>query len=212
MPRNHQEPVIGGLVLAAGGSTRFGSPKQLLSCGEQNFVQRAVQTGIDSGVTPLVVVLGAGAPFVRPEVTQFPVQMIINRDWQEGVGSSIRLGLRALLQLAPTMRALVITTCDQPKVSAQHMEELVDVYLNQGKPIVSSCYEQDLRADAFGLPTLFDQSNFEALENLRDDEDPRNIIRERLPEAAFLYCPDGSFDIDTPADYDRYMAEMGAPA
>lgn len=212
MPRNHQDPVIGGIILAAGDSSRLGQPKQLLSVGEENLIQRAVRVGLDSQVTPLVVVLGAGAPFIRPHLTTFSVQMIINRDWQDGIGTSVRVGLRALQQLAPNLRAALVMTCDQPKVSATVLQQIVDTYLETKKPVVASRYQDDLHADAFGLPALFDQVTFDALYGLDDDQDPRDVLRQYLSETVFLPCPDGACDINLPDDYERFMQQSTALA
>src|SRR5213083_2045528 len=88
---------VGAVVLAAGGSSRMGRPKQLLRMGSISLVRRAVLTVTQTLCSPVVAVIGAHGADVRQEIEDLPVQITENADWQEGMGGSIRAGVRALM-------------------------------------------------------------------------------------------------------------------
>src|SRR5579862_9316092 len=109
---------IGAIILAAGGSMRMGRPKQLLQFRGQSFLRRAATVAIDAKCNPVVVVVGNDAAAMLAELTSLPVHPIENPDWQRGIGTSIRAGVRKLLDLQPDMIATFIHLCDQPLVTS----------------------------------------------------------------------------------------------
>ena len=84
---------VGGLLLAAGGSTRFGSPKQLAEFEGKTLIRRAAEAVCGSGCSIVVAVLGAAADESRRELSDLDLVTVENKDWQTGMSSSIRLGL-----------------------------------------------------------------------------------------------------------------------
>jgi CTP:molybdopterin cytidylyltransferase MocA len=90
-------PDVGIVLLAAGGSTRMGQPKQLLAIAGQSMLRRAAVAAVGSGCTPAIVVLGAQAETLHNELTNLPITIAVNDAWQRGLGGSIRCGLQALL-------------------------------------------------------------------------------------------------------------------
>src|SRR5438045_3195305 len=89
-------PGIAAVILAAGASSRLGKPKQLLGFRGHSLLRRAAEAALSAGCQPVVVVLGACLePSVR-ELAGLPVQVVENREWQEGIGSSVRTGVEAL--------------------------------------------------------------------------------------------------------------------
>ncbi len=90
-------PDVGIVLLAAGGSTRMGRPKQLLPIAGQSMLRHAAGAAVGSGCMPVVVVLGAGAESLQNELSGLPVTIAVNDIWQRGLGGSIRCGMRALL-------------------------------------------------------------------------------------------------------------------
>src|SRR5437868_14169899 len=85
---------VGLIVLAAGASSRMGTPKQLLRYDGETLLRRAVRVALGARCRPAVVVLGAQAEALRGEVVG--AQVVINEEWAEGMASSLRCGLRAL--------------------------------------------------------------------------------------------------------------------
>lgn len=181
-------------VLAAGASSRLGSPKQLVHIGGLSLIRRAVGAAVESRVGPVFVALGAHRDVVEPELHDLPARLLINDDWSEGIASSIRLAVCAAQSIA--VPALLLMLCDQPGVDAALLSRIVAAHTSpQRARIVATRY-----ADTLGVPALFDRSLFDELLTLRGDEGARSIIRRRAADAVAIDPPAALADIDTPAD------------
>ena len=77
------------VILAAGASTRMGTPKQLLPWGENNLINHTINTALRTGAKKIVIVLGANKDIIKKEVDHFPITVLINEQWQQGLGTSI---------------------------------------------------------------------------------------------------------------------------
>ena len=190
---------IGAVILAAGGSSRFGSPKQLVQFHEKDFVQRVVAVAQEAACSPVVVVTGSNAAKVSDEAT---TPVVENKNWREGIGSSIRVGLEYLIDLEPDINAIILLTCDQLLVNAEVIMNLMALHQATGKEIVASSY-----ANTLGVPALFDRCLFPELLALSGDTGAKKIIlanRDRVAEFPFAA---GSIDIDTQADYESLTRE-----
>ena len=186
---------IGLILLAAGGSRRLGTPKQLLRDGTgRSLVQLAAQAALDSACRPIVVVLGAASDDVGPELSGLPLQTVLNSDWQTGLASSLRTGLDALSFDVP-LEAVIVMLCDQPKVTGTLLDALVAAYRSTGPDIVACDY-----GDVLGVPALFSRAAFGALSSLNGDKGARHVLRTYEGPVARIPFPDGLFDIDTPQD------------
>ena len=193
---------VAAVVLAAGGSTRFGEPKQLAAFQGETFVRRIVRAAIDAGCAPVVVVTGEDSAQVILELTRIPISVAVNPQWSSGLGSSIGVGVRYAMDLAADLDAAVLLTCDQPFVSAATLRQLIQLRLTSGKPIVASVY-----AATLGIPALFDRSYFPDLLQLKGDSGAKGIILSRQHDVAPFNFPAATIDIDTPADYQRFLAQ-----
>src|SRR5437588_10860570 len=106
---------IGIVILAAGASTRMGTPKQLLRYAGQTLLRRAAETALASQGRPVVVVLGAGSERCRPELEGLPVRIVENPGWEQGMSASLRIGIEALLVGAEeALEAVIFMLCAQP--------------------------------------------------------------------------------------------------
>jgi len=196
---------VAAVVLAAGGSTRFGKPKQFALLEGETFVRRIVATAIEAGCAPVVVVAGEDSARITSELAQFTVTIAMNPDWQSGLGSSIVLGIRHAMNLAPELDAAVLLTCDQPFVTAAVLAQLIQLRLTSGKPIIASAY-----ATTLGIPALFDRSCFPDLLRLKGDSGAKGIILARPRDVASFDFPAGEIDIDTAADYEKLDQPLAA--
>jgi CTP:molybdopterin cytidylyltransferase MocA len=113
--------VIAGLVLAAGGGSRYGAPKALVRLHGRLLVERAVDLLAAGGCDPVLVVLGTAADEVRATAT-LPGPVIANPDWPTGMGSSLRAGLAALPAEA---EAVVVTLVDTPGLGPESVRRLI---------------------------------------------------------------------------------------
>lgn len=194
-------PNIGMIILAAGASSRMGTPKQLLPYRGRSFLVHVVEAALASICRPIVVVLGANVEQLKPELTQLPVQVVENYKWAEGMSSSIRSGIAALNAVNQSLEAVAIALCDQPFVSAQIINQLVETYHFTGRPIVASEY-----AGTLGVPALFSRALFPKLMALNATEGAKHLIKKYSDKVVSVSFPEGAIDIDTPKDYEQLQS------
>jgi molybdenum cofactor cytidylyltransferase len=189
---------VAAVVLAAGGSNRFGKTKQLAIFQGEPLVRRIVTAAKDAGCAPVVVVLGADAAKIIPVLAGLTVSMIEHPSWSNGLGSSIAVGLKHALGIVANLDAAILLTCDQPFVNVATLRELIQLHLENGKTIVASAY-----AETLGIPALFDRSCFGDLLQLRGDSGAKGIILSRRHDVVPFNFPAAAIDIDTAADYEK---------
>jgi molybdenum cofactor cytidylyltransferase len=186
---------VGAVILAAGGSSRFGEPKQLLTFHGETLVRRAMRVATEAGCSPVVVVVGESGPAIREELRETSAVVVENPKWQRGLGTSIRTGVD---YLSDSTDAVVLLTCDQPLLDSTIVADLIAQHERTGKPIVASRY-----ANTLGVPALFDRSCFAALLSLPDDSGAKSLIAARSDEVASVPFEEGAIDIDTREDFQR---------
>jgi molybdenum cofactor cytidylyltransferase len=186
---------VDAILLAAGGSRRLGTPKQLLRIDGETLVRRAVRSVLASGVGELVVVLGDHAREIEAEIDSFPVLKVTHERWGNGLGSSIAAGMRELLERSPETEAVLILLCDQPRVGPAQLSSLVRAFEEGTHPIVAAGY-----ADAAGVPVIFHQSFFGELLTLDGERGARSILQSHRQQLRTVPMPEAAFDIDTRED------------
>ena len=183
------------IVLAAGASTRLGEPKQLVRlCGEERLLERAVRIAAEAGCVPVIVVLGANADQIAEECRLAPARTIMNEDWRDGMGSSLRVGVAAIEHAERT----IVMTCDQPAVTPGHLLKLMR-QCSDGA--VASGYD-----GRRGVPACFPASMFPALMQLTGDTGARVL----LASAELVNLPGGGMDVDTPVTLAEARRRFGA--
>jgi len=188
---------IGIVILAAGSSSRLGEPKQLLEFDGMTLLSHSIIEAANSNCSIAVVVIGANADFIAKEIDGDIVHIIANKNWDEGMSSSLRLGLKTLRKIDPKIDAVIFMTCDQPYISSSVLNDLISKYQQSGKPIVTSNY-----GEAIGPPTLFHKSFFSELMELKGDVGAKKIIQQHNDEVATVLFTKGNIDIDTKKDYE----------
>jgi molybdenum cofactor cytidylyltransferase len=196
-------PRIGVVILAAGAATRMGEVKQCLPFRNRSLLRHTSEEALASGCDPVVVVLGAHAELAGNEIRGLPIQVVVNPDWSEGMGTSIRCGMHALTAHPgpDEVAAVVVTVCDQPFFSAGIIRALISAQQESGKPIAAAAYE-----DTRGVPVLFSRAFFPELMALPASQGARKVILARAEETVGVPFPEGAFDLDTPEDYARLSA------
>lgn len=198
---DNEKSTIAIMILAAGASTRMGTPKQLLLYQGRSFLKCITEIAIASVCQPVVVVLGANAEQIHPQIKQLPVRVVKNSDWACGMSTSIKSGIELLNNLPQKIEAVVITLCDQPFVSPQIINQLVDTYYSTKKPIIACEY-----GDTLGVPALFSQTFFSELAALKETSGAKKVINNNLNEVFSIPFPLGDIDIDTPKDYEQLLS------
>lgn len=184
---------IGILILAAGASTRLGQPKQLLHYRGKTLIRHMAEVAITTGCQPVGVVLGAYTEIITPHLENLDLQIIHNQQWQTGMASSIRCGLRQLVTTAPALDAIVLMVCDQPFVSPHLIHQLIDKYQTTKSAIVASEY-----ANILGVPALFHQTLFPELVSLQGAVGAKPIICQHRSQAVSVSFSAGVLDLDCP--------------
>lgn len=193
----------GLMILAAGSSSRLGQPKQLLPFRGRSLLRHAAETALASVCRPVVVVLGAFAERLTGELSGLPVTVAVNRQWTEGMSSSIRAGLKALGVESAGPNAVIIMLCDQPLVSARFLDRLVAVHQASGRGIVAAEY-----AGEGGVPALFSRAYYGELAALRGSRGAQALIVRYAKEGARIALPEAARDVDRLED----MLLLGRPA
>jgi molybdenum cofactor cytidylyltransferase len=186
------EPVA-GILLAAGGSSRMGRPKQLLPWNGKPMVRYVALKALAAGLSPVLVVTGAFHEQVSRAVADLPVTLIHNQEWESGQSSSLRAGLMRLPRETGSALFLLI---DQPQVPVDLMRSLIALHAETLAPVVAPRVGEK-RAN----PVLFDRQTFSDLTSIQGDVGGRALF-SRYP-VAWLDWPDENLllDIDTEEDY-----------
>ena len=188
-------PVI---LLAAGGSSRMGQPKQLLPWGEKTLIEHQVETLINVG-NPVIVVLGNASESVIPLLEKYDIGISINKNWETGLGSSVVSGIMYVTENFPDAEGVMTTLLDLPLISVQHYQNLLKTFQpGTGQIIISTS------ADGWkGVPAVFDKCYFDELKALKGDEGAKNIIRKHMDKTIGMDCGVMLKDLDTPEDYQK---------
>ena len=183
---------VAAVILAAGGSTRFGSPKQLARWRGKTFIEQAVDTALASSARPVVVVLGAEAERCRAALADRPVEVIVNETWMQGQSTSMQTGLAAL---PANIGGAVFFLVDLPGVAADLIDRLLQRHRETLAPLVWPEFE-----GRRGNPILFDRSLFAELRQVRGDTGGKPVLLRYKDRAERVIVNDKSIlqDFDRP--------------
>jgi molybdenum cofactor cytidylyltransferase len=197
---------IGAIILAAGGSTRLGSPKQLLLYAGEAFIRRAAQLALAASCRPVIVVLGSSAEQVRVPLAQLDVELVANASWQQGIGTSVRLGIETLLLTDAAVAAALLMVCDQPFVNAADLGRLIAGFQSvpNDETIVAAQYNATI-----GVPAIFGRGHFAALAELPDDAGAKRVLLAHRQSVIAVEMPNAAVDIDTREQYRKLTQDDG---
>ena len=185
-------------MLAAGGSSRLGRPKQLIRFAGETLLRRAARSLADSVYFPVVVVMGSESETASAEIEGLPVYTVVNEKWDEGMSSSLRTGLNLLLELEPDLDGVLIALCDQPMITTELLNRFAYEFSEPRGAVIAASY-----SGVSGVPALFSKDLFDELLRLRGEKGARQIIRDR-DDVCTIDIPEAADDIDTQADAARF--------
>lgn len=188
------------VILAAGASRRLGLPKQLVQYQGKSLLENTIVSATDF-FEDVYVVLGAHKKEILPPIAHFPIHILENTDWENGMSASIRLGIQAV-QKCDAIEQVILTVCDQPQLTCEHFQRLIFEKEKTEKDIIASAY-----ADIQGVPILFSKKYFSELRLLKGDKGARAMLYKHQEDVAEVYFPEGAWDIDTPADLEKIERE-----
>ncbi|MEP7256863.1 MAG: nucleotidyltransferase family protein [Flavitalea sp.] len=189
----------GIIILAAGGSSRLGKPKQLLPYRRKSLLANITIQALAVPDTFTIVVTGAENEAVEEELKATGVATCYNAAWVSGMSSSIQKGLLELKNRYE-VKACIVAVCDQPFVTTAILNNLIKKHIVTGKGIIASSY-----AGVSGTPSLFSKKYFEDLLHLEGNEGAKKLLAKYESDVLTVPFNKGEIDIDTPEDYDNLI-------
>lgn len=194
-----QEKTTGAIILAAGNSSRLGRPKQLLTWEGESLIRRAARIALDAGCMPVRVVYGACKTEIETALEGMPIEFMLNPDWEQGMGTSLQVGIQNISTLP--CDGMLLMVCDQPFLSVDHLQKLMEVFYSQDVDSVASAY-----AKTTGVPIIISthllKTNFITIPH----QGAKQIVRQIPPKKqATVYFPKGEIDIDTEEDWENLL-------
>jgi molybdenum cofactor cytidylyltransferase len=191
--------VLAAVILAAGGSSRMGQPKQLLKFRGTSLLRRAIDTALAVPTEQIIVVLGHAADRLMHECEATSATVVLNDQWAEGVSTSLRGGLAAVSSEA---RGVFIYPADMPLVTPQALRELAHRQQISGRPAAMT-----EAGGVRGVPVFITRSLFPTLMIQEGDVGGAQYLRAHpeAVEAVHFDDPDLIRDVDRPEDYTRLL-------
>jgi len=188
------------VVLAAGGSSRFGATKQTVTLKDIPLVRRAIDTATRACDGRVITVIGHDWSSVLGAMNTNSGFVVVNEDYRQGLGTSIAAAARAC---RPGADALLLLLADQALVTAEHLFDLLDNWSGSDKEIVATAYD-----DTQGPPILFPCATFDDLCQLSGDTGARALFQDDRFRLKTVRFEPAAIDIDTPADLARILHQL----
>jgi molybdenum cofactor cytidylyltransferase len=184
---------LAGLLLAAGASTRMGSPKQLALLDGQPLVARSARVLLESPCDEVFVAVGASARRVAEALDGLAVRIVEIPGWREGLATSIAGGIAKIEAERPPFDGALLLHADQARVESEALGALVAAFESDGS-MAAARY-----ANTLGVPAVFARRHFAALRSLSGDRGAKELLSSSR-DVACVDLPEAAFDIDTPDD------------
>lgn len=185
---------FGAILLAAGGSSRLGRPKQLEVIDGQALVVRQAQLLLALNPVCVVVVTGAGGPEVRRALAGLPLEFVHHADWSQGMGRSIARGIQAMPE---RVRGALLLLCDQWRIEPADLEKLLAAWRLAPQQAIVSMWD-----GVSGPPVMFPRALFQRLSRLQGDRGARQLLRRYAGGLERVAMANAAFDLDQPGDAD----------
>jgi molybdenum cofactor cytidylyltransferase len=186
---NHPHAVV---VLAAGGSTRLGQPKQLLTRDGETLVHRAVRLALETSPAQVLVVVGASGDSIATSVADLPCEVVGNRGWHSGLAGSLHA---AGERLTTAVQSVLVLVCDQPALERRHLDALLE-----GARATKAGCAATVHGDALGVPAVVPRDWFDAMPATGDRGFGARLGQQRDAGIFPLHAPELGADIDRPED------------
>lgn len=184
------------VILAAGSSSRLGSPKQLIDWQGRPLLRHLAEQALATDA-PVTIILGANQELIRPSIAELSLRVLDNAAWEEGMSSSIRLAANTI-----DADALLLMVCDQPHVTTTHLRLLIDTRASSNTAVIASAY-----AETLGVPAVFDRSLYAELAALSGQQGAKAVMQRHRDEVTVVPFPAGAVDLDTPDDVRRLATQ-----
>ncbi|GAA4970707.1 nucleotidyltransferase family protein [Algibacter aquimarinus] len=191
------------VILAAGASSRMGSPKQLLNWGEDILLNHAINTALEVGNSEVIVVLGANQEIIKKAIQSNSIVILQNDEWKKGLGKSIACAVNYILKLKPQTQGVLITLADQPLINTDYLNKIISRFSSNENQIIATLYDNNIK----GVPVLFDKIYFQELSNLIGDDGAKKLLKAHEYSVKTLKPPLKNVDLDSKEDYEKLHKE-----
>jgi len=192
---------LGIVLLAAGCSARLGQAKQLVCINEQSLIIRQCQLALEIS-EELICVLGFQAQKMKSEIAHLPLNVVINDNWQQGLSSSIAIGVSSL---PDDIDGVMLLLVDQWQLTHQHLTLLINTWKEQAlqdtrKNIIVSAEIKAKNNEhvPIGPPVIFPKQYFPALKALIKGQGAKSVIQQHQESLIKVSIPQAFIDLDTP--------------
>ncbi len=198
--------MISAIILAAGMSSRMGSPKQLLQLGSRPLIRIVTENVLASSVDEVLVVTGCQARAVDAAINGLPVKTIFNPHYKQGQGSSLTQGVKAIDVNAS---AFLVFMCDQPLITSS----LINMVINEFKERRSLALRPTYNGMP-GHPVIFSYSMSAEMKALKGDAGARQVLKKLGTKVDYMPVQDEAviFDIDTPKNFEELKVKLNKKA
>ncbi len=184
------------IILAAGGSSRYGQCKQLEEINGSTLIKTATSELLSLfDRNKIHIVVGAHSEEIVEAIRTLHVNIIYNHDWESGMGSSLKTALGAVETDAD---AIMVTLCDQVLIRENHLHQLIETWRGAPLNIIASAY-----SDTIGTPTIIPAPFFPQIFQLTGDIGAKSILMDNPEKTVTLPVPEAEFDVDTPWELEK---------
>ena len=196
------QKTYGIIILAAGNSSRLGQPKQLLQYQNKSLIRHVAEAAVSAIGSPVIIVTGSVQNQIADELQELSVHFVQNNEWQEGMASSIRIGINELSKINSQTEGVILAVSDQPFVTSELFLDLIQKAETSENSIVACSYQNTL-----GTPVLFPKKYFDSLLALNGAEGAKKLLKRFQNDVVSILFPLGDIDIDTQEDYRRLLSQ-----
>ena len=186
---SHSHAVV---VLAAGGSTRLGQPKQLLTRDGETLVHRSVRLALETSPAQVLVIVGANAELISAGVGDLQCEVVPNSEWQSGMAGSLHI---AGAHLSASVQSVLVLVCDQPALERRHLDALLE-----GARTTDAGCAATVHDDALGVPAVVPRDWFDFVQVVGDRGFGARLGQQRAAGVFEMDAPELGMDIDSPDD------------
>lgn len=192
--------MISCIVLAAGESRRFGSPKPLARIGAQTVITRLLKTLLETKIGEIIVVLGADAETIKPEISRDKrIKIVLNKDFFLGQGSSFKAGLAALNR---SCQGVFLLPVDTPFVRKETFDMLIKTSVQNPSLIIVPTYD-----DHKGHPPIIPRGLFQEYVDLKPGQPLFTVLRRHETEILKIPVQDKGVvqSFNTPEEFKKIL-------
>jgi len=192
------------IILAAGASSRMGTPKQLLPFQDSTILGRVINNAKNTDIDNIFCVVGANAFIITKAHEKTGIQFIENPEYKNGLSTSIFQALDAILKKIPQLNAAFIILGDQPLIDASMLQKYLELHQQFPEHIIATSY-----GNHDGVPALFPSTTFTKLKELKGDQGAKEFINTTLEKKQITLPKDAIIDIDTQKEYENLLKQNG---